>query len=140
MQNYTVTIESTLRTATINEKFSDSLSTSTLASQATPIATRILKTIADGALDAKSLQGTIRFGALSGRTLGGQTTYSTTYDSAGKAVATANAVEPEHRISFAIALSDWATAGVSTPVNLARILEDKIQEGWYEYALYRHGQ
>jgi hypothetical protein len=140
MPTYTVTIESTLRTATINEKFSDSLSTASIPASATPIAQRIITTISNGSLDAKSIQGTISFSALAGRSLGGQARYSTSYV-AGTPVAAAHEVEPEHRISFAIAPGDWVVTGITgtqQAVCLAGILQSKINEGLYENSLYRH--
>lgn len=143
MPDYTVTIESTLRTATINERFTHSLNTANLPAAATPIATNILAVISNGSLDAKSLQGTISFGALAGRTLGGQATYATEFNNGNAATpykAVQRTVEPEHRISFAIAPTDWTITGTSSTLNLAKIIQRRIQEGLYENSLYRHGE
>lgn len=135
--DYGINIEWSLRTLTINERFSHATHTANLPGGATPIAQDVVNVINNGALTPKSLQGTIYYGALAGRTLGGQTFYFT---NPVNGAATPFTVEPEHRLSFAIAPSDWQKTGQSDVLNLAKIIHKRVREGLYDGKLYKHGE
>lgn len=135
-QNYTVKIETTLRTLTINERFSHSLNTANLPASATPVAQDFINVVTNGGLSVQSIQGHFSFPAQSYRQLGGQARYSTGYDPATPSVlqnAVPVTVEPEHRVAFAISQVEAATT-----LTLAAAIQNRVLQALYEYALYKH--
>lgn len=133
--NYTVTIRSMLRTLTINQDYTHTVATASLSADCDAAGADIRAAITTGSLTAKSLQGHLSFAPVSGRTLGGQTTYHTEYNAAGSQLnkAVANTVEPEHRIAFALNETDLASANA-----ISAALQRVINEGLYEGKLYKH--
>lgn len=128
-QNYNVNIETTLRTLTINERFSHQLNTGNLPATATPIAQDFINVITNGGLTVQSIQGHFSFAPLAGRTLGGQQQYFNNPNGA----ATPFTVEPEHRVTFAI-----SPVEAGSTLTLAAAIQRRVLEALYEYALYKH--
>lgn len=136
LTTYTVTIEGVLRTLTINDPVHASVATATLSTDCDAVGTAIRAVITGGSLTPKSLHGFLKFSNVAGRTLGGQATYSTTYDPATPTVlqhAVANTVEPEHRASFALSPVDLASGAA-----ISAALQAIINQCQYEGALYKH--
>lgn len=132
--HYPIQFTLTLRTLTITDTWNYTSHSANLPGGATPLAQAIVDVVEDQGLTFKSLQGHIAFGALSARTLGGQATYSNLPNGA----ATPFAVEPEHRISFAIAPDEVIKTGTNSTLNLAKALNSKVEETLYDGKLYKH--